>query len=732
MYRKSLIISSYFSNVNSSNSRYLRQEGLFDQKWTKWNDGYNTENVLNRYNLRSNIDIDVSKFLNVSLDLGGRIDNIIQPGIDMWNLFTWGAGENLPIYPVFCPNGEFFMPSSSDSKNGAAQLAGRGIEQNRRRNLYTTMTATGDLGTLWAPLYGLKAHATVSFDSYETFQKIQQADIDAFYYNFTADVSDVSEYKYTRSRTAKSLPNPTTSPRDYSYNINTNIGFDYARAFGKHAVDAQAFVRTYKNVVRGQYSSNRYLSWNAQGSYIYNDRYVVAASFSRMGCDNFSPDNRWDNFGSISGAWVMSEEPWLKNSFVKLLKLRASYGRTGQAVISSLSDGVPSLRYPYQSTYSEISSDYNFGTSQSSYKGDYESKAGNSNITWEVSRMVNLGIDFDLWNKKLSGSFDWFKERRSSILVDHSTVSTLFGVTPPQDSYGKAETQGFEFTLNHENNIGKYFKYHITANMTWNWNKITEMDEVAPTYAYQAKTGHSIGQYYMFIFKQWASNPDLIPTSQQDAIDHPEKYPYSAAGKYKLGNAVFQDTNGDRVINSYDMVANGYSNSKIPELIPSLNVGFEVCGFDAGVVLTAYLNRTVETRENMDYGFGWGGTCTHAVTDTWGYYTDDPTDIRNITAKYPRLSTTFSDIDRNYPYNQSTIWLINGNFLSLRNIEVGYSLPKRLIAKAFMTKCRIYFSGYNLCNWSHLPKGFDPENPTNYIWAYPKTRSFTFGINIGF
>ena len=136
---------------------YLRQEGLYNTEWTDYNEGYSTQHTLNRYNLRSNIDIDVNKFLNVSLDLGGRIDNISQPGIDTWNIFTWGAGENLPINPVFTPNGNWFFPSDSDSKNGAAQIAGRGIEKNRRRNLYTTLTANGDLGSL---LPGLKANLT--------------------------------------------------------------------------------------------------------------------------------------------------------------------------------------------------------------------------------------------------------------------------------------------------------------------------------------------------------------------------------------------------------------------------------------------------------------------------------------------------------------------------------------------------------------------------------------------
>lgn len=424
---------------------YLRQEGLFDTKWTEANEGYSTQEVLNRYNLRSNIDIDVNKFLNVSMDLGGRIDNISQPGIDVWNLFTWGAGENLPVYPVYCPNGEFFMPTSSDSKNGAAQIAGRGVEQNRRRNLYTTVTATGNLDSL---VPGLKAKVTFSFDSYETFQKVQQADVNVYYYNYMADVNDPSEYTYQRMRTYKALPNATTSPRDYYYNLNMNGGLAYDHSFGKHAVSAQAFVRTYQNVVRGQESSNRYLSYNAQATYVYNNRYILSGNISRMGSDNYADGERFGTFPGGSVGWVLSEESWLKNSFVNLLKLRASYGRSGQAVT-----GVS--RYPYQGTFTE-GGGYNFGTSQSYTEGAYESTAGNRNIKWEISDMANFGLDFDLWNKKIYGSVDLFKEWRSNILVSRSTVPSLLGVTAPQDSYGKAETKGFEVTLGHSNRIGDF------------------------------------------------------------------------------------------------------------------------------------------------------------------------------------------------------------------------------------------------------------------------------------
>lgn len=136
------------------------------------------------------------------------------------------------------------------------------------------------------------------------------------------------------------------------------------------------------------------------------------------------------------------------------------------------------------------------------------------------------------------------------------------------------------------------------------------------------------------------------------------------------------------------MTPTGYT--MMPELTPSVNIGFSWHGFDARAVLTAYLNRSVMCRENMAYS-GWGKMGTHEVVNAWGYYTDDPTDPRNLNAKYPRPTTNgFNPIDSQGDYQKNTIWHTNGDFLSLRNIEIGYSLPKAWIAKANLTKCRFY------------------------------------------
>lgn len=727
-YRTNLNISGGGESINYFVSfSYLKQEGLYDTKWTEWNDGYSTQHNLNRYNLRSNIDMQVNRILNVSLDLGGRMDFIQQPLHDVFGIFCFGIAENLPTNPVFTPNGHWYAPSSNVYKNSAALIAETGVNNNRRRNLYSNATASLDLGDLTE---GLSAKATIGFDSYNTFQYTQSQNYDAFSYDFDSGVyTDPDSYTYTRTSTAQSLSDATTYPRDNSYNINFIGSIDYARTFQeKHSVNASVMMRSFTNQVgtensndsQSAESSNRYLTYAFQGNYVYDNRYILNLVATYQGNDNFAKGSRWGFFPSVSAGWVISNEHFMKNTQWDILKLRASYGRAGMSTIGA-------GRYPYQTSFS-TGSGYNFGTSQSYLEGVYESATGNSNIQWEISDMLNIGADFDWKNSMVYGAVDVFKEWRSNILVTPSTVPDLYGGSIPYDSKGTAETKGFELTLGHKNNI-RDFRYSVEASLTWNTNKVTYNDETTPAEPYQTRVGKRIDHRQILIKDQWASDKSLIPSSLEEAVANPNMYPYVAGTK--LGNAVYVDQNGDRQITTDDQVAWGYGGA-IPELTPRLKLGFQFKGFDAGAVLVAYLNRTVETRENMDYGFGWGGTSTHEVTKTWGYYTDDPNDSRNINALYPRLSTSFSDVDRNYPFNSSTVWIRNGNFLSLRNVEIGYSLPEKWIAKMKMTKCRFYFTGYNLATWSHFDNGFDPENPTNYVWTYPKTKTFSFGVNVGF
>ena len=747
MYKTNMQLSGGNANARYYVSfSYLRQEGMWNDKWTNYNEGYNTSHTLNRFNLRSNLDIDVNRFLNVSLDLGGRIDNITQPTEGVFGLVTFGAIEANPMEPVYTPDGLVY--GSATATNAGRLLASSGQEKNRRRNLYSTATVTGNLGDL---VPGLKANAMISFDTYDVFESTQRNTIASYNYDYTnPEVTDPSEFTLTRFTNYTSLTDPSANERGNYYNLNFNTGLSYQQTFDKHYINARAFFRTYRNAVNviestnyANRSSNRYMSYNGQLMYVFDGKYILSGNLSYMGCDNFAPDDRWDTFYGAALGWVASEEAWLKNKNINLLKLRASLGHAGQSTTGA-------NRYPYQSAYSS-GTGYNFGTSSSNIGGIYESLAGSINNKWELSDMLNVGLDFDFWNKKLYGAADIFKEWRSNILVNRSTIPSLIGVSVAQDSYGKVESKGFEVTLGHRSHIGNV-NYFLEGMITCNTNKITEMDETEPNVPWQRKTGgrirdytpvaslyeipfnNTVGGWNLYQFVQWASNPALIATSQQDAIDNPEKYPYHTAsnGAQPLGTAVFKDLNGDRQIDANDMIPDGYT--LIPELIPAITFGIEYKGFDARAILNAYLNRSVFLSPSIGFS-GWSNMGTHEVTKVWGYYNDDPSDPRNINAVYPR--PTYGgynpiDSDRGTGTYQNDIWIKSGDYLSLRNIEIGYSLPKRLIAKAFMSKCRIYFSGYNLYNWSNLPKEVDPEKPMSYVWWYPKTRSFSFGINIGF
>ena len=725
---------------------YLRQEGVWNSKWTKMNDRFSTQHSLDRFNLRSNLDIDVHKYLRVGIDLGGRIDNITQPTTSVFNLTTFGAVEANPMEPVYTPTGQIY--SSATANNPARLLGSSGQEKNRRRSLYSTVNINGDLSPITK---GLKANILVSFDAFDVFQSSQYNSINSYRYDYmNMNVTRPEDFTLEQTTTYSELTNPATNERDNSWTLNTMLGFEYDRVFGKHHIDARIFARAYQMRlnVKGNndltnLSSDRYLSYNATASYIFDGRYTLSADYSRMGNDNFVPGHRWDNFWGVSAGWVASAEKFLRNPNISLIKLRASYGRTGQSVTGA-------GRYPYQSSYTS-SFGYGFGTNATLIGGYIESVAGNPNSKWEISKMFNVGVDWDFWNRRLYGSFDFFKEWRSNILVNRSSIPDLYGIHYALDSYGKAESKGIELTIGHTNKIGKV-RYSVEGMLSWNTYRITEMDEAEPIVEWQRKTGKrifdynsvenlyqsesrsAIGGWNLYHFQNWASDPNLIATSQQDAINHPEKYPYNTAsgGKQALGTAVFKDLNGDRQIDSRDMEPYGFT--MIPEITPSISISASYAGFDIRAILTAYLNRSVFMSPAVSYS-GWSNLATTEVTKAWGYFTDDPTDARNINAQYPRpLYGGFNDIDSNRDTGtyQNDIWIQNGDYLSLRNIEVGYSLPEKLIAKAYMTQCRFYFSAYNVAEWSHLPKNIDPERPMSYCWWYPRTRIFSFGVNIAF
>ena len=766
MYKTNIQVSGGGTNARYYvAASYLRQDGVWNNEYANYNE-WSTQARLERWNLRSNLDIDVNRWLNVTLDLGGRMDYIQQPNTSTFNLVTFGAVECDPMQPKFTPTGLRY--SSSTARTPFYYIASQGLRKARRRNIYSTVNVTADLSDYVA---GLKAYATVSFDSYDLFFVEQSGTTNLYNYDYNNPaVTRVEDFRTTLFVTYSALGTPSAQERGNYSNFNMHGGLKYDYSFGKHYVNASAFVRTFTNSINtmgdnftnyAQLSSNRYLSYNALAMYVYDGRYIFSGSLSRMGHDNFHPDNRWGTFWGASAGWLLSEESWLKNEKLDLLKLRASYGRAGQAETQNVgtNNNVLNSKYLYQNAFGSATGaagyGYVFGTSSTTRgNGVKETRVGNRNNIWEISDMANIGLDFDLMNKKLYGSIDAFKEWRSNVLVDRSNIPGLMGAAVAQDSYGKIESRGFEVSLGHHNRIGD-FRYYLEGMVTYNVNKIIDLDETPPNVPWQSKAGNriydntevamlyeqnffnnrSIGGWNIYKFVEWATDPSKVASSHEDAIANPDKYPYNMAsnGNQTLGTAVFKDLDGDRKIDVNDMTPSVYT--IIPDLIPSFTVGVGYKGFDARVVVNAYLNRSVFISPAMAWS-GWGNMGTQEIVNTWGYYTDDPFDERNINARWPRpVYGGYESIgsDRSTGSYKNDVWVKTGNYWSLRNIEVGYELPKKLAAKAYMTKVRVYFSAYNVANWSQdLPKELDPEKPMSYLWWYPKVRTYSLGLNINF
>ena len=705
---------------------YIRHEGVYNEKWTHWPEAGVPDTQLrsNRYNLRSNIDINVTKRLTVSIDLEGRFEETQSPRGSTWDIFTW-CSEWHPDGMILNPNGTFFQFAYTSNQNPAGAIAMNGLTQNRQRKLYSTAKATHELDFLTP---GLAISGTLSFDASNGYQLQQSQNYDAYYYSPWTDLGeDGLPVSYIRRRTYSPLSNYTATPSDVINTISTVFSLDYARVFEKkHAFTGFLQNQSYQRVQRGFASSVRYISFNAMANYVYNDRFSIQGVVSYMGNDNYEKGKRFGLFPATTVGYVLSEEPFLKNTnIVDLLKVRVSYGRTGQNNIdpgSNSADGIPTytnFRYPYQATFGAGQTGYTtyqLGTAQSNFTVLRESAAG-SNVTWELSDMLNAGVDFDLFKGKMYGSFDAFKEWRSQILVI-ANIPSVFGLSLPYDSRGKVETYGFETTLGTNLRFGD-FGVSLQENFTFNRSKIIDVNEVPPMYDYQAMKGRRLGQRLAYIFEKYFQSEEEIANS-----------PFQGAG-IKPGNVKFKDINEDGVIDEFDKLP--VWNSNIPEIVWGSDLGITWKGFDVRALLVGFLNRWQIYRENMDHGLFWNGCPTKEVYKTWGFWTDDPYDPRNVNAKYPRLSMLGQDNDRATPRNESTLWIDHADYFQLKNVEFAYTLPQKLTVKYGVENLRIYFSAYNIAIFGpNLRKPYDPEAPMNFVWGYPKTKSFSVGMNVVF
>ena len=461
------------------------------------------------------------------------------------------------------------------------------------------------------------------------------------------------------------------------------------------------------------------VSFFGKVNYNYDDRYMASLTLRHDGSSRFGKNNRFATFPSLSLGWRINHENFLKDaSWIDDLKLRASWGQTGNQEISNLA------RYTvYVSNYGvNESGGQSYGTSydiagtnggQTLNSGFKRNQIGNENIKWETTTQTNLGVDFSFFRNSLYGSFDWYFKKTKDILVEMAGIAAMGEGSTQWINAGEMENRGLEFNVGYRKTTDYGFKYDITANIGTYRNKITKLPAtVAANGTFggngvKSVIGHPMGAQVGYV-------ADGIFKSQEEIDNHAKQ---EGAG---LGRIRWKDLDGNGVITEADQ---DWIYNPVPDFTYGFNIYLEYKNFDftaffqgvQGVDVISDLKKETDIWAGLNIGFLNKGT---RLLDAWT--------TTNPQSNIPALSLS----DNNNEKRVSTYWVENGSYLKLRTVQLGYNLPNRISKKLYMERLRFYVSAQNLLTIkSKNFTGVDPENP-NY--GYPIPLNLTFGINVTF
>ncbi len=454
-------------------------------------------------------------------------------------------------------------------------------------------------------------------------------------------------------------------------------------------------------------------------NYTYDEKYLVSLTVRRDGSSRFGKDNRYATFPSVSAGWRISQENFMKGiDWLDDLKLRASWGQTGNQEISNIS------RYTiYVPNYGLTESGgQSYGTSyditgtnggsilQSGFKRD---QIGNNGIKWETTTQTNIGIDFTLFNQSLYGSFDWYYKKTTDILLEMAGIAAMGEGSKQWINAGEMENKGLELNLGYRSNTKFGLKYDVNANLSSYRNKITALPATVAANGkfggngVESVIGHPNGSQVGYV-------ADGIFKSQEEIDNHATQ---EGAG---LGRIRWRDLDHNGIINEKDQQ---WIYDPTPAFSYGLNIYLEYKNFDLtmfwqgvqGVDVISDLKKETDLWSGLNIGFLNKGK---RVLDAWS--------PNNMGSNIPALSRS----DNNNEKRVSTYFVENGSFLKLRNIQLGYNVPKTFAQKMKMERLRFYLSAQNLLTIKSKEfTGVDPEN-ANY--GYPIPMNLTFGINVGF
>ena len=708
-------------NVNvtggGSTAKYYVSGGFYNENGLFARDNlkeYNTSVFYRKFNFRSNVEVQLHKYTKLNINLATTFERKNEPGTTASN--TGGTGiwnyavKSAPnVFPAVYSDGSLPGPGANNGENPYVLLTQTGYREKFYNTAQSLFSLTQDLGD-WVTK-GLVVTVKGSFDA-KNYNHLARTKTPPQYMASGRD----EQGNLQLAQTVVGADNLTYAESQNGYrSVYLEASINWARTFGKHDLSALFLYQQSQrnNVGIDKTQPELALPYRHQGiagriTYNYDNRYFIEGNFGYNGSENFSPGKRFGFFPSVAAGYVISNEKFFEplRGVVDLLKIKASYGIVGNDRIGT-GDNV--RRFIYNETVVAGNS-YNFGTSTQTYAGTRLGDWANPNVGWEEAHKFNVGVDLSLFSK-LKVSVDYFKEKREGIFLQRSTIPVYVGLsTQPWVNIGRMRNSGVDASLEYHQPIGNNVHLTVRGNFTYARNMIVDQDQPDWKYLYMNRTGQARYQSFGLVAAGLFRD--------QDDID---AWPKQTFGDVEPGDIKYLDLNGDGVVDPNDVKPIGYTN--IPEIVYGFGFSLQWKAFDFSAFFQGVGHVSFSTRTDQTQGFiARNSREANLFTDVYdNYWTPERLD-----AKYPRLF-----IGTNNNNNQSsTFWMANGRYMRLKNLEIGYTLPKRIAQKMAMQNMRIYLSGVNLLTFSPF-KLWDPDLQTGAT-NYPNNRIINIGLTIGF
>lgn len=711
----------------------LTQDGLFKT----FESTYDYNFSFNRYNFRTNLDIDVTKTTKLAVTIGGQVGVRNEPltksdsSIDLlFRSIYWAAPFSSPgiVDGKYIVNDSFYIPDPKN--NGLDPFYGYGYTNVIENRLNFDL----DLSQQLSFVKGLTFGAKFSNNTFYSHAKIRQTTIIRYTPILLKDIPNRNPVPGEDGNLL--VLQPGGSNGDLAYAESQGQGrnwylesrLNYSRKFGSHNLgglllynqqkeyfpkDANGVATTFQEIPRGL------VGIAGRVTYDYNSKYSADVNVGYNGSENFEKSKRFGFFPAVSAGWVISKESFMKAlPVISFLKVRYSYGIVGNDKIG----GGRFLYLPDSFDPTNSGVGYNFGTDVTTNQtGASENKLGNPDVTWEKATKQNFGVELKLFKDKLGFVFDVFKENRKDILVtNRGLLPDLLGTTAiaPAVNVGIVENKGYEIEFNWKEQKNKDFGFALNLNLSYSKNKIIYQEEAPRNQPYQFRTGQSVGQPFGYKYDRFFTQADFDYVELNRTNGTLDQVP-NFLENLKPGDLMYKDLNGDNEINIEDQTAIGFPDYPMYNFGINLNVNVKNFDFNMAWAGATNTSRLLENTLNTPFEGGTRGLLQIFPDNAWTPETAN-------TATLPRLSV----LGNTNNSAASDFWIRDASYIRLKTLETGYNFKGRFFKKMGISTFRLYFNANNLITISKL-KIIDPESKAVRP-QYPLIKLYNVGIKLNF